>query len=59
MISRRAAQKGSLAADSTVFSTKRYETWLTIRKGRRRARIKLRTTIDLIAIINSSLELEI
>lgn len=34
--------KGGLAADSTGFSTKRYETWFTIRKGRgkRRAYIK-------------------
>jgi hypothetical protein len=42
-------KKGGLAADSTGFSTKRYETWFTIRKGRgrRRSYIKLHTIIDL------------
>jgi transposase len=47
-------EKGDLAADSTGFSTKRYETWFTIRKGRRRAYTKLHTIIDLesLAILN-------
>jgi len=49
-------KKGGLAADSTGFSTKRYETWFTIRKGRgrRRTYIKLHTIIDLetLAILN-------